>query len=86
MAEMMLSKRESEALRQIKAKVTAAFHVVDFVLDAGAGPRTEALEFKSSLLESLAAKETSLIARNIFLGGMRQIAKEMEQAAGETDS
>jgi alkyl sulfatase BDS1-like metallo-beta-lactamase superfamily hydrolase len=69
-----------------KEQTQLALHVVDFVLDAGAGPRTEALEFKSSLLESLAAKETSLIARNIFLGGMRQIAKEMEQAAGETDS
>ncbi|MCF8142430.1 MAG: nucleotidyltransferase domain-containing protein [Deltaproteobacteria bacterium] len=43
MAEMMLSERESEALRQIKAKVTAAFHVVDFVL-YGSAARGEAHE------------------------------------------
>ncbi len=53
-------------------------HMVDFVLDAGAEPRAEALELKAVLLEELAAKERSLIARNIFLGGVRQIRKELE--------
>ena len=64
-------------------KVQLALHLVDFVLDAGAESRREALELKSSLLDDLAAKEKSLIARNIFLGGVRQVAKELEQAADE---
>ncbi|MBN2025644.1 MAG: MBL fold metallo-hydrolase [Actinobacteria bacterium] len=58
-------------------KTQMALHVVDFVLDAGEGPHAEALELKASLLEDLAAKESSLIARNIFLGGVRQINKEL---------
>ncbi|MDD3718757.1 MAG: alkyl sulfatase dimerization domain-containing protein [Actinomycetota bacterium] len=63
-----------------------ALHLVDFVLETGTGPRREALELKSSLLEGLAAREKSLIARNIFLGGVRQIAKEMEQVGGEEET
>ncbi|RJP27168.1 MAG: MBL fold metallo-hydrolase [Actinobacteria bacterium] len=59
-------------------KTQLALHVVDYVLDAGAEPRREALELKTSLLEALAAKERSLIARNIFLGGVRQIKKELQ--------
>jgi len=43
MTEMMISERESEALRRIKAKVTAAFPVVDFVL-YGSAARGEADE------------------------------------------
>lgn len=55
-----------------------ALHLVDFVLDAGAEPRRETLELKAELLEALAAAETSFIARNIFLGGVRGIKKELE--------
>jgi alkyl sulfatase BDS1-like metallo-beta-lactamase superfamily hydrolase len=62
-----------------EGKVQLALHLVDLVLDAGAGPRREALELKSSLLEDLASQEKSLIARNIFLGGVRQIAKELQE-------
>jgi alkyl sulfatase BDS1-like metallo-beta-lactamase superfamily hydrolase len=58
-------------------KIQLALHMVDFVLDAGVEPRGEALELKASLLENMAAKERSLIARNIFLGGVRQINKEL---------
>jgi alkyl sulfatase BDS1-like metallo-beta-lactamase superfamily hydrolase len=68
----------ARALEQ-EGRVQLALHLVDLVLDAGAEPRREALELKSSLLESLAEKEKSLIARNIFLGGVRQIAKELEE-------
>ncbi len=74
--------------RELKdeGRTQLSLHLVDFVLDAGEGPRREALELKSALLEGLAAKEKSLIARNIFLGGVRQIAKELEQEAGKEDS
>ena len=54
-----------------------ALHTVDFVLDAGAEPRREALEVKKALLESLAGEEKSLIARNILLGGVRLIEEEL---------
>ena len=57
-----------------------ALHMVDYVLDAGGGPRREVLELKKTLLESLAGEEKSLIARNIFLGGVRQIDKQLEEA------
>lgn len=68
--------------RELKdaGKVQLALHLVDLALDAGDGPRREALELKSSLLDALAAEEKSLIARNIFLGGVRQIARDLEQA------
>ncbi len=58
-------------------KTQLALHVVDWVLAAGAEPRAEALQLKASLLEEMASKERSLIARNIFLGGVRQIDKEL---------
>jgi len=61
-------------------RVQLALHLVDFVLDAGAEPRREALELKARLLQALAEKEKSLIARNIFLGGVRQIEKERGEA------
>jgi alkyl sulfatase BDS1-like metallo-beta-lactamase superfamily hydrolase len=62
---------------QHEGRVQLALHLADLVLDAGAEPRREALELKSSLLESLAEKEKSLIARNIFMAGVRQIAKDL---------
>jgi alkyl sulfatase BDS1-like metallo-beta-lactamase superfamily hydrolase len=52
-----------------------ALHLVDFVLDGAAGPGTEALELKAECLNQLADRETSFIARNIFLGEIRQINK-----------
>jgi len=58
-------------------KASLALHLVDFVLDAGAGLRREALDLKSALLQDLANKEESLIARNIFLGGVRQIENDL---------
>ncbi|MEW6554451.1 MAG: alkyl sulfatase dimerization domain-containing protein [Actinomycetota bacterium] len=62
-----------------EGRAQLALHLVDLVLDVGAEPRREALELKSSLLETLAAQEKSLIARNIFLGGVRQITKELRE-------
>lgn len=82
-AEKVMAKAHGLADAQ---KTQLALQLVDFVIDAGSDPRREALELKSSLLESLAAEEKSLIARNIFLGGVRQIAKELEQAGGEEQS
>lgn len=61
-------------------KAQLALHMVDYVLDAGIEPRREALELKKALLENLAGKEKSLIARNIFLGGVRQIEKQLGEA------
>lgn len=58
--------------------VQLALHLVDLALDAGAEPRSEALEVKARLLERLAAEEKSLIARNIFLAGARQVRREFE--------
>jgi alkyl sulfatase BDS1-like metallo-beta-lactamase superfamily hydrolase len=66
-----------------EGKLQLALHMADFVLDAGSEPRAEVLELKRSLLERLAEEEKSLIARNIFLGGVRQIDKELEQAEGK---
>ena len=63
-----------------KGKIRLALHVLDFALDGGAEPRREALELKASLLRKLAGEEKSLIARNIFLGGVRQIEKELGEA------
>ncbi len=59
-----------------------ALHMVDLVLDAGSEPRREALELKATLLEELASSESSFIARNIFLGGVRQIRKELGEEPG----
>jgi alkyl sulfatase BDS1-like metallo-beta-lactamase superfamily hydrolase len=50
-----------------------ALHLVDFVLDGSAEPREEALKLKADLLNRLADGETSFIARNIFLGEVRQV-------------
>jgi alkyl sulfatase BDS1-like metallo-beta-lactamase superfamily hydrolase len=68
-------RRARDLKRESKAQL--ALHIVDYILDAGAEPRREALELKVALLEILAEKESSLIARNIFLGGIRQIRKEL---------
>ncbi len=61
-----------------EGRVQLALHLADFVLAAGSGGREEALEMKAQLLERLAAEERSLIARNIFLAGARQVRKELE--------
>ena len=50
-----------------------ALHLVDFVLDGGAEPRTDALELRAEFLNRLADREESFIARNIFLGEVGQI-------------
>jgi alkyl sulfatase BDS1-like metallo-beta-lactamase superfamily hydrolase len=52
-----------------------ALHLVDFVLDGDMELRTEALELKAECLSRLADEESSFIARNIFLGGVRRIDK-----------
>ncbi|MDY6796413.1 MAG: alkyl sulfatase dimerization domain-containing protein [Actinomycetota bacterium] len=59
-----------------------ALHIVDLAIDGETGPPREALELKIQLLESVAGKEKSLIARNIYLGGVRRIRRELgeEQA------
>lgn len=54
-----------------------ALHVLDLVIEGEPHPPREALELKIQLLESLAAKEKSLIARNIFLGGARQVREQL---------
>jgi alkyl sulfatase BDS1-like metallo-beta-lactamase superfamily hydrolase len=64
----------ARALAQ-EGKTQLALHLVDFVLDGAAGPRTEALELKAECLNQLADPEKSFIARNIFLGGVGQINK-----------
>jgi alkyl sulfatase BDS1-like metallo-beta-lactamase superfamily hydrolase len=58
-----------------------ALHLVDFVVAAGAEPRTEALALKAEFLEVLAAKEKSLIARNIFGGEAARIRKRIEKGS-----
>jgi len=58
-------------------KTQMALHLVDLVLDAGSGERREALELKAALLQDMADREQSLIARNIFMGGVREIEKEL---------
>jgi alkyl sulfatase BDS1-like metallo-beta-lactamase superfamily hydrolase len=62
-----------------EGRIQLALHVVDFVIDGCANPETEALELKIQLLEELAKNEASLIARNIFLGGVRQIKKLLKE-------
>jgi alkyl sulfatase BDS1-like metallo-beta-lactamase superfamily hydrolase len=62
-----------------EGKKQLALHLADLALDAGAEPRREALELKARLLESVAGEEKSLIARNILLGGARQIEKLLEE-------
>jgi alkyl sulfatase BDS1-like metallo-beta-lactamase superfamily hydrolase len=54
-----------------------ALHMVDLVIDGEAKSPREALELKIQLLNSLAEKEKSFIARNIFLGGVRQVQKQL---------
>ena len=56
-----------------------ALHMVDFVIDSSAEPATEAIQLKIQLLEALAEDEASLIARNIFLGGARQLARSLKK-------
>ncbi len=80
-----LAEGSSRVLRRARTlaeegRVQLALHLVDFVLDAGAEPRREALELKARLLQALAEKEKSLIARNIFLSGVRQTEKERGEA------
>lgn len=55
-----------------------ALHLVDFVIDGGTDIEKEALELKKDLLRKIADKETSFIARNIFLGGVRGIDKKLK--------
>ncbi len=56
-----------------------ALHLLDFALDGDTQHREDALRLKVSILEKLAEKERSLIARNIYLGGIREISKQLEQ-------
>ncbi len=58
-----------------QGKTQLALHMVDLLIDSGSEQKTEALLFKSQLLKIMAQKEQSLIARNIFLGGIRRIDK-----------
>ena len=44
-----------------------ALHLLDFIIDGGSDLRKEALDLKAQLLQTLADKEPSLIARNILL-------------------
>jgi alkyl sulfatase BDS1-like metallo-beta-lactamase superfamily hydrolase len=60
-----------------EGKPQLALHVVDFLIDAGAEAREEAFQFKAALLQGLADSERSLIARNILLGGVKRIEKEL---------
>lgn len=59
-------------------KVQLALHLADFVLDAGGPDLAAALALKAEGLQRLADQEASLIARNIFLAGVRQLKKKME--------
>ena len=58
-----------------EGRAQLALHLVDLVIDSNDRPGGDALELKIELLKDLAEKERSLIARNIFLGGIRQIEK-----------
>jgi len=72
-----------ERARELAAtkKIQLALHLADLVIDAGGEKEKEALALKARLLEELAEQEQSLIARNIFLGGARQIRKQLEPPA-----
>ncbi len=59
-----------------------SLHLLDFVLEGGGTAKRKALEMKARVLEKLASRERSLIARNIFLAGAREVRKKME-AEGE---
>jgi len=61
-----------------EGRTQLALHLVDFAIQSRESPDKEALELKIELLEEAAEKEQSLIARNILLGGVRQIRKELE--------
>jgi alkyl sulfatase BDS1-like metallo-beta-lactamase superfamily hydrolase len=61
-----------------EGKAQLALHLADLVVEGGAEPRKEALELKAGLLKKLADEEKSLIARNIFLAGERQIRRVLE--------
>lgn len=79
---LSLAGNPEKVIKRVRAlekegKTQLALHIVDFVIDGGAEPRKEALELKAQLLGSLAEKEKSLIARNIFLGGVREINKTL---------
>lgn len=65
-----------------KGRVQLALHLTDFVIESGSEQCRKALELKVELLERLASEEKSLIARNIFLGGARQIKIELERQEG----
>jgi len=61
-----------------EGKNQLALHLTDFVIDADGALKRDACEFKIQLLEAIAEAEKSLIARNIFRGGVRQIKKILE--------
>jgi alkyl sulfatase BDS1-like metallo-beta-lactamase superfamily hydrolase len=71
-ARILARARDLAAANQLQL----ALHLLDFIIDANHGLRPDALAEKARLLDLLATAEPSLIARNIFLSGIRQIKKE----------
>ncbi|MDI7252242.1 MAG: alkyl sulfatase dimerization domain-containing protein, partial [Actinomycetota bacterium] len=62
-----------------------SLHLLDFILAGGGDGRREAMKAKVRILERMAGEERSLIARNIFLAGARELRKRLEapEAGGE---
>jgi len=58
-----------------------ALHLADFVIDSNDEEPRQALELKAQCLQALADQEKSLIARNIFLAGVRQVQKALGKEA-----
>ncbi len=61
-----------------EGRLQLALHLLDLILAAGSRRRNEAGELKAEILENMAEKEPSLIARNILLFGARELRREVE--------
>ena len=74
------SERVLERVRSLhhQGETQLALHLVDFVIEGGGEKEREARELKIKLLQSLAEREPSLIARNIFLVSARRLKRGLE--------
>ena len=58
-----------------KGNPQLAMNRLDFAIDSGDELKNDALNLKADMLQKIADAEKSFIARNIFLGGIRQVKK-----------
>lgn len=63
-----------------KGNLQLSLHLLDFVLAGGKEGVEEAVKKKAAILERLAGEEKSLIARNIYLAGARELRKRLESS------